>query len=118
MARQLGQILVDMGFINDDQLEMLVEEQSQQLGVKLGKVAEDMGLIIDTQLVQALAEQFDMQIVDLGDIQVQQEILDEITEAMAQMYRVIPLQLNGNALTLATSAPENITVADELRQRR
>ena len=49
MARQLGQILVDMGFINDDQLEMLVEEQSQQLGVKIGKVAEDMGLIIDTQ---------------------------------------------------------------------
>ncbi|MBT6724441.1 MAG: pilus assembly protein PilB, partial [Planctomycetaceae bacterium] len=96
MARQLGQILVDMGFINDDQLEMLVEEQSQQPGVKIGKVAEDMGLIIDTQLVQALAEQFDMQIVDLGEIQVQQEILDEVTEAMAQMYRVIPLQLNGN----------------------
>ena len=65
MARQLGQILVVMGFINDDQLEMLVEEQSQQAGVKIGKVAEDMGLIIDTQLVQALAEQFDMQIGDL-----------------------------------------------------
>jgi len=115
MARQLGQILVDMGFINDDQLEMLVEEQAQQPGTKIGKVAEDMGLIIDTQLVQALAEQFDMQIVDLGDIQINKEVLDEVTEAMAQMYRVIPLQLQGNTLILATSSPENITVADELR---
>ena len=34
---------------------------------------------------------------------------------MAQMYRAVPIQLNGNTLTLATSAPENITVADELR---
>ena len=115
MARQLGQILVDMGFINDAQLEMLVEEQSQQPGVKIGKVAEDMGLIIDTQLVQALAEQFDMQIVDLGDLKVNKDVLDEVTEAMAQMYRVIPLQLTGNTLVLATSSPENITVADELR---
>ena len=52
MARQLGQILVDMGFIDDDQLEMLVEEQAQQPGIKIGKVAEDMGMIIDSQLVQ------------------------------------------------------------------
>ena len=115
MARQLGQILVDMGFINEGQLEMLVDEQSQQPGVKIGKVAEDMGLIIDTQLVQALAEQFDMQTVDLGALQVKKDVLDEVTEAMAQMYRVIPLQLNGNTLTLATASPENITVADELR---
>ncbi len=115
MARQLGQILVDMGFIDDDQLEMLVEEQVQQPGVKIGRVAEDMGLIIDTQLVQALAEQFDMQIVDLGEIQINKEVLDEVSEAMAQMYRAIPLQLSGNTLTLATASPENITVADELR---
>ena len=104
-----------MGFIDDDQLEMLVEEQAQQPGIKIGKVAEDMGMIIDTQLVQALAEQFNMQIVDLGEIQVNQEVLNEVSEAMAQMYRAVPIQLNGNTLTLATAAPENITVADELR---
>ena len=31
-VRKLGQILVDLGSINDDQLEMLVEEQSQSSG--------------------------------------------------------------------------------------
>ena len=33
---------------------------------------------------------------------------------MAQMYRAVPVQLNGNLLTVAVSHPENITVADEL----
>ena len=29
-VRRLGQIFVDLGFITDDQLEMLVEEQSSK----------------------------------------------------------------------------------------
>lgn len=114
-GRRLGQILVDMGFIDDDQLEMLVEEQEQQPGTQIGKVAEDMGLVTDSQIAQALAEKFNIQIVDLGEIQIASEVLDEITETMAQMYRVVPVHLDGNTLSVATANPENITVADELR---
>ena len=114
-GRRLGQILVDMGFIDDDQLEMLVDEQEQQPGTQIGKVAEDMGLVTDSQIAQALSEQFNIQIVDLGEIQISSDILDEITETMAQMYRVVPVHLDGNTLSVATANPENITVADELR---
>ncbi len=45
-----GQILVDMGFITDDQLQLLIEEQQQQPGILFGKMAEDMGLITEEQL--------------------------------------------------------------------
>ena len=114
-GRRLGQILVDMGFIDDDQLEMLVDEHEQQPGTQIGKVAEDMGLVTDSQIAHALAEQFNIQIVDLGEIQISSETLDEVTETMAQMYRVVPVQLDGNTLSVATANPENITVADELR---
>ena len=34
-VRKLGQIFVDLGFITDEQLEMLVEEQSQNPGCLL-----------------------------------------------------------------------------------
>ena len=61
--RRIGQIFVDMGFIDDDQLEMLLEEQQQQPGEKLGKIAEEMGLITDDQLAQALAEQMNLQVI-------------------------------------------------------
>jgi type IV pilus assembly protein PilB len=62
--RRIGQILVDLGFINDDQLEMLLEEQEHQPGEKLGKIAEEMGLITDEQLAQALAEQMSLQVCE------------------------------------------------------
>ena len=45
--RRIGQIFVDLGFITDDQLEMLVEEQNQHPGQLIGRIAEDMGLITD-----------------------------------------------------------------------
>ena len=113
--RQLGQILVDMGFIDDDQLVLTLEEQQQRPGEMLGHVAEELGLITDVQLSQALGEQMDLQVIELGDVKISQEILEILTETMAQLYRVIPVHLENERITLATSEPQNITVQDELR---
>lgn len=113
--RQLGQILVDMGFIDDDQLVLTLEEQQQRPGELLGHVAEELGLITDVQLTQALAEQMDLQVIELGDVKISTEILEQLTETMAQLYRVIPIHLENELLTLATSEPQIITVQDELR---
>jgi hypothetical protein len=52
--RRLGQILVDLGFITDDQLEQLLEEHQASPGILLGKFAESQNLINEEQLSQAL----------------------------------------------------------------
>ena len=114
--RRIGQILVDLGFISDEQLELLLEEQSQHPGQLLGKIAEDMGLITDDQLIQALAEQFGIQTIDIEGFTPPEEAREPISDAMAQLYRVIPLQLNDGVLTLATCDPQNIAMQDELRR--
>ena len=113
--RRIGQILVDLGFINDDQLEMLLEEQEHQPGEKLGKIAEEMGLITDEQLAQALAEQMSLQVCELSEMTLAPDVLDKVTETMAQLYRVIPVRFEGNDLTVATCDPQNLSVQDELR---
>jgi type IV pilus assembly protein PilB len=113
--RRIGQILVDLGFIDDNQLEMLLEEQLQQPGEKLGKIAEEMGLITDEQLVQALAEQMNLQVIALSDVKIPPSTLDLISETMAALYRVIPVRFEDNELTVATAQPQNLAVADELR---
>lgn len=114
--RRIGQIFVDMGFIADDQLEMLLEEQNQNPGQMLGKIAEDMGLITDEQLAQALAEQMNIQYVDLEGVDIPKTTLSEISDAMAQLYRVIPLRLSDEVLTIATCDPQNLSMQDELRR--
>ena len=114
--RRLGQIFVDLGFITDDQLEMLVEEQSQNQGTLIGRVASDMGLITDEQLVQALGEQFNLSHQDIEGFTPPKEVLEVLSDAMAKLYRVIPLQLHENVLTLGTCDPQNLSMQDELRR--
>ena len=113
--RRIGQIFVDQGFISDEQLEMLLEEQQQRPGTLLGKIAQELNMLTEEQLVQALSEQMGMQVVELGDIVIPHEVLTRVSESMAQLYRAIPNHFEGNRLTVATCDPQNITIQDELR---
>ena len=85
--RRIGQILVDLGYIQEDQLELLLEAQKKSPGELLGKMAEGMGLITDDQLAQALAEQMGMQVVSLSETSLTKEVLEHVTEPMAQSRR-------------------------------
>ena len=113
--RRIGQILVDLGFLTDEQLEIVLEEQEQQPGSLFGRIAEEMQLITDDQLIQALAEQMGMQTISLEDFKFEEEVLEKISETMAQLYRVVPLKFENNLLTVATCDPQNLTIQDELR---
>jgi type IV pilus assembly protein PilB len=114
-SRKIGQIFVDLGFITDKQLELLLEEQQQQPGILLGKLAEDMSVINEDQLATALAEQWNMQVVQLEGMTIPPDVMNKVSESMAQLYRVIPVKFEGNRLTVATCDPQNLNISDELR---
>jgi type IV pilus assembly protein PilB len=113
--RRIGQVLVDMGFITDEQQELLVDEQKEHAGQLLGKVAIDMGLINEEQLVQALAEQLSLSTTSVNEITIKREVLAMVTAPMAQMYRIVPIDFDGDTLTVAMCDPQNLSVQDELR---
>ena len=115
--RRIGQILVDLGFITDEQLDVILQEQEQQPGALFGKVAEDMQLITDEQLIQGLAEQLGMQTVELSEAQLDPKVLARVTETMAQLYRIVPVKFDeaNQRLIVATCDPQNLSIQDELR---
>ena len=115
-ARKLGQILVDLLYITDDHLEMLVEEQAQNPGQMIGQVAQEMGLITDEQLIEALGEQFNLKTIDIEGFTPPEDTRELVSNEMAQLYRVIPLQLQDGVLTVASCDPQNIAMQDELRR--
>jgi type IV pilus assembly protein PilB len=113
--RRIGQILIDLGFLREDRLETLLEEQQQRPGELLGQIAIGMGFITDDQLAQALGEQMGMQVVSVYEQEIPAEVLTHITEPMAQLYRVIPLSFEDNTLTIAMCDPQKLSIIDELR---
>jgi type IV pilus assembly protein PilB len=113
--RRIGQIFVDLGFITDDQLELLLEEQKRRPGELMGKVAETLGYVTEEQLAQALAEQMGMRVVNLGELNIAPDVIAKVTEPMAQLYRVVPIEFEENTLTIAMCDPQKLTIRDELR---
>jgi type IV pilus assembly protein PilB len=113
--KRLGQILTDLGLIDDEQLEQILAEQEARGGELLGRVGVSMGLFSDEQLGEALAEQWNTLFVTLYDKQISHELIEIVSRTMAEMYRVVPLELKDNRLTIATADPQKIQIADELR---
>jgi type IV pilus assembly protein PilB len=113
--RRIGQIFVDLGFLDEDQLDMLLAEQQRNRGELLGKIALEMGLITEEQLAQALAEQLNMQVVTLGELRIAPEVIEMVNEPMAELYRVIPIQFVDDVMTVATCDPQNLSIQDEMR---
>jgi type IV pilus assembly protein PilB len=112
--KRIGQILVDLGLVDEQQLENMLEEQSTR-GELLGRVGVSLGFYTDEQLGEALAEQWGTTFVSLYDREIPADALAAISEPMAQLYRVVPLMLAGNQLTIASAEPQKIQIADELR---
>ncbi|HUY32167.1 MAG TPA: ATPase, T2SS/T4P/T4SS family [Pirellulales bacterium] len=113
--RRIGQILVDLGFINDDQLEILLDEQQQRPHEMLGRIAEGMNFVSDEQLAQALAEQMGMQAITLSEVVITPQVLNYVTEPMAHLYRIIPVSFRDDTLTVAMCDPQKLSILDELR---
>jgi type IV pilus assembly protein PilB len=113
--RRIGQILVDLGFLSEDRLEAVLEEQQQRPGELFGQIAIGMGLLTDEQLAQGLAEQMGMQVISLADVVVPSDVLAHITQPMAQLYRIVPVSFKDHTLTIAMCDPQKLSIIDELR---
>jgi len=114
-SRRLGQILVDLGYLTEDQLWDVLEQQKQSPGEVIGRVAVRLGLVNEAQISEALAEQWGMQVVNLPETNVPAKVLELVPETMASLYKIMPIALKDNVLTVAMADPQNIAALDDLR---
>ena len=112
--RKIGQILVDLGFIDDGQLWEIMDEAKNK-GLLTGQCAVQKGLITEEQLLQALAEQNNLKIVNLNEVKPTAEALQIVTETMSTVYKVLPLTFKDKVLTIVVGDPLNMGAADDLR---
>jgi type IV pilus assembly protein PilB len=113
--RKLGQILIDLGYLTEDQLWDVLEEQKQSPGEIIGQVAIRMGLVTDVQITEALAEQWGMPIVNLNETTIVPRVLELVPMTMAELYKIMPISIKDDVLTVAMADPQNVGALDDLR---
>ena len=113
--RKLGQILQDLGYLSEDQVWDLLEEQKQSPGEVFGQVAVRSGLVTSAQITEALAEQWGMPVVDLEQTQIPAKAIEAVPQSMCELYKICPVSLKGDVLTVAMADPQNVAALDDLK---
>src|SRR5215470_960822 len=117
MARRLGTIMIDMGYLDEETLWKVLEEQKRTGTELLGKTAVRMGLVKEDQVLRALGEQLGMKVVKLADVTIPGEMTELVNESMATAYKVVPVSQNkkDKSVTVAMAEPQNPATLDSLR---
>jgi type IV pilus assembly protein PilB len=113
-TRKIGQVLIDLGFIDEDQIWEILDE-AKSTGQLTGQVALSRGLINEDQLLQALADQQGLKVINLEEVKPTPEALQLVPETMATVYKVVPISYKDNVLTVATGDPCSRAAFDDLR---
>ena len=113
-TKRLGELLLEKGLITEKQLEQALEEQ-KKTGKLLGRVLVDLGFVKDEDILAVLGAQTGMEEVDLSTIDVPPQLLEKVPAPLAKAYKIVPIRMEGNTLVVAMGDPLNIQALDDLR---
>ncbi|HZO63182.1 MAG TPA: hypothetical protein VFB35_09420, partial [Gaiellaceae bacterium] len=110
----LGALLVHCGALAPADLERALFEK-ERTGKQLGEVLVELGLITTRTLAEALSHQHGLEFVDLTKIQVDEEAVALLPEAVARRYHALPVGFDDEQLLVAVSDPTDLIAHDDLR---
>jgi type IV pilus assembly protein PilB len=116
MAKSIGEILKEAGIITPLQLELALREQ-KRTGEKLGQILLRLGFVTEDELLKALGIQWKIPYVDLSSIVIDPKAFQLIPEKMARKYRLIPIARKDDTIVLAMSNPNDIVAIDAVRRK-
>lgn len=113
--KRLGDILQERGLITREQLREALEIQ-RTTGDKLGETVIQLGFTSPEDIADALSEHLRIPRVDFKRRYVSSDLVRLIPETIIRQQQVLPIELEGNFLSVAMVDPLNIMVIDDLQR--
>lgn len=111
--KQLGDLLIERGIINQRQLEKALALQKEKGGL-IGEILVEQGAAKEEDIAQALTAQYGFPYLPLGNYEIDQEIINIVPARVARQYLLIPIDKVSNNLTIAMSNPLNIQAVEDI----
>ncbi len=112
--KKLGELLLQEGLIEPEQLNRALEEQRHS-GERIGAVLIKLGYITDAALVEFLSRQFRVPAINPAGLSIPKDIVELIPPEIAMKYLAVPFGLIGHTLNVAMADPGNLFVIDDIR---
>jgi len=114
MASQIGELLIKDNFITGEQLETALEYQRQHAG-RLGSILINLGYVQDDDITSVLSKQYGVPSINLAFFEIDPSVIKLVPAETAQKYLVVPLSRVGSTLTVATADPTNVFAMDDIK---
>ena len=111
--KRIGDILIDLGFIDRDQLEMAATE-SKKTGAMLGDVLLRLDWVTEEQLQMSLAAQSGAKLLNPSEIKIDLSLISEIPQQFVTTHGIFPLEKVDGVLKAATNNPFDVVAKDQL----
>ena len=84
--------------------------------VQIGQIFLELGLVDEGQLQMALAAQRGMEYMSLDGVDIPSDVVEKVPAQMANTYHIVPIEYNQqlNELSVALDNPENFRATDDL----
>jgi type IV pilus assembly protein PilB len=113
MKRRISDILLDLGFIQPEQLSY-AQTASRRSGTDLNDLLLEKGHLSKDQLQLAIAVQEGAKLLDTSTVTIDQRLLSEISHDFVKAHNIFPFALEGNILKAATNDPFDMVAREEL----
>lgn len=113
--KQIGQILIEMQALTEEQLRKALLAQSHSGGKKLGAVLIDLNFISQEQFMRAYSVKLGVEFVILSKYPIDEDAVRIISEEQAKKSNLIPIKKVKNTLTVATDNPLDFYLLDNLK---
>ncbi len=114
---RLGDLLLEAGVINLQQLERALQLQKEGNGRKLGETLLDENMVSEDQLARVLSEQLGFELIDLTNIAISDEVLNLVSVSILKKKKALPIeyaQNNTNILRVAMADPLDLDTIDDI----
>jgi len=113
---RLGEILINQGMINSEQLKKALEIQKTGNKKKVGEILVNQGAISQKQLLQALQHVYEAEYIELEEVIIDPEIVTIIPKRIAVRYKIVPLSKEDNTLIIAMANPLDVNTIDYIKE--
>ncbi len=114
MSGKLGEILLKENLISSEQLKQALEHQKAN-GGRLGNTLVKLGFLSDDEVTAVLSRQYGVPSINLAYFEVDTTVIKLIPMETAVKYQVLPLSRVGSSLTLAMVDPTNVFAMDDIK---
>src|SRR5947199_1369334 len=113
--RRLGELLLAEGVVTPDQLNRALEIH-RATGERLGQVLLDMGVVDEERMAAPLGRQIGAEFVRLVGTNLREDVLTLLPQQLASRLQAIPIARARGLLTVAMVDPLDVVAIDDIRR--